>query len=90
MIYSFHNHSSPLNALSKIDGISADNSSPLADSIPFGDCTRPEERRAGCASTFNIPIYYDEGILLEVKYVFMDIPRENFPEIAFYMKSLIL
>ena len=29
MIYSFHNHSSPLNALSKIDGINVDKPNPL-------------------------------------------------------------
>ena len=55
-----------------------------AGSFPLADCS------SRSALTFNIPIYYAEGILLEVKYEFIEVPRENFPKIAKYMKSLIL
>ena len=65
-------------------GFFVDGFLPRSDIIPLWDCT------TRTALTFNIPICCDAGILLEVKYVFMDIPRENFPKIAIYMKSLIL
>ena len=59
----------------------------------LADCVRhnaafPELK--GRALTFNIPIHFDAGILLEARSILPDIPRENIPKIAIYMKRPIL